>query len=417
QRFGVVLAVLPHMFARCLALEGLSRLEVVSVSWDPHPREPVEGGIRATSVLELAVHDAEGFGVLSWRRPDSPLSHCLSLHWFRSHIVVSEAGAGLASRACGLRVPLLAASRSGLVAVVVTTFSSRRFRVFLVTRASGGSRFGVLSVPWSHSWVPAPDGTGVCSFPTWRCVRGPGSGVVLFVGPRPCRGAGNPYWALFARLTPYFLQLGARRRGSSVSNGLRRRLWRHVVVSSSVSECCVRLPCKSCALDVGGLQLLLSACVASVVARCVRAVLAQLVVDSLAVVFSYGGHLQASPGAVLLVIFGAFERRFGVVLVVLPRLFAQCLALEGLSRSEVVSVSWDPHPREPVEGGVRATSVLELAAHTRASGGSHFGVLSVPWSHSWVPARDGTGVCSFPTWQCVRGLGWFCLWALDLVEF
>ncbi|MQL77422.1 hypothetical protein Taro_009824, partial [Colocasia esculenta] len=34
-------------------------------------------------------------------------------------------------------------------------------------------------------------------------------------------------------LTPYFLQLGARRRGSSVSDGLRRRLWRRVVVSSS----------------------------------------------------------------------------------------------------------------------------------------------------------------------------------------
>ena len=48
--------------------------------------------------------------------------------------------------------------------------------------------------------------------------------------------------------------------------------------------------------------------------------------------------------------------------VVLPRLFARCLALEGLSRSEVVSISWDTHPREPVEGVLRATSVLELAA-------------------------------------------------------
>ncbi|MQM04626.1 hypothetical protein Taro_037426, partial [Colocasia esculenta] len=33
----------------------------------------------------------------------------------------AEAGARLASRACGLRVPLLAASGGGLVAVVVTT--------------------------------------------------------------------------------------------------------------------------------------------------------------------------------------------------------------------------------------------------------------------------------------------------------
>ena len=29
---------------------------------------------------------------------------------------------------------------------------------------------------------------------------------------------------------------------------------------------------------------------------------------------------------------------------------------------EVVTVTWDPRPREPVEGVLRATSVLELAA-------------------------------------------------------
>ncbi|MQM09926.1 hypothetical protein Taro_042811 [Colocasia esculenta] len=28
----------------------------------------------------------------------------------------------------------------------------------------------------------------------------------------------------------------------------------------------------------------------------------------------------------------------------------------------------------------------------------------------------GTGECGFPTWWCVQGLGWFYLWALDLVE-
>ncbi|MQM19450.1 hypothetical protein Taro_052455 [Colocasia esculenta] len=209
------------------ASQGLSRSEVISIAWDPRPREPVEGVLRATSVLELAAHamapvsrssccygcvlhvciagvkatcqvsrspeaparatrglahvslsevlsellrrrrvwDAEGFGVLSRRRPDSPLSHCLSLRWFRSHVVVSgvrpqlgqaallrvlcvsvaalshpcagtEAGARLASRACGLWVPLLAASGGGLVVVVVTAFSSRCFRVFLVARAA-----------------------------------------------------------------------------------------------------------------------------------------------------------------------------------------------------------------------------------------------------------------------------------------
>ncbi|MQM07216.1 hypothetical protein Taro_040050 [Colocasia esculenta] len=180
QRFGVVLVVLPRLFARCLALEGLSRSEVVSVSWDPHPREPIEGVLRATSMLELAAHvwDAEGFGVLFWRRPDR---------------------ARLESRACGLRVPLLAASGGGLVAVVVTafflttfpsvprcpslhggyspavpSFHGRRWSGLGQTRASGGSPFGVLSVMWSHSWVPARDGTGMCSFPTWRRVRGSG---------------------------------------------------------------------------------------------------------------------------------------------------------------------------------------------------------------------------------------------------
>ncbi|MQM10670.1 hypothetical protein Taro_043568 [Colocasia esculenta] len=30
--------------------------------------------------------------------------------------------------------------------------------------------------------------------------------------------------------------------------------------------------------------------------------------------------------------------------------------------------------------------------------------------------RGGTGVCSSLTSWCVRGAGWFCLWALDLVE-
>ncbi|MQL75662.1 hypothetical protein Taro_008036 [Colocasia esculenta] len=179
------------LFARCSALEGLSHLEVVSVSWDPHPREPIEGVLRATnselrgkrglgsddeSFVELSCLGLGRRGVWSsWRRLDSPLSHCLSLHWFWSHVVVSgvrpqlgqaavlrelvcfcggsvspfagaEAGARLASRACGLLVPLLAASGGGLVAVVVTTFPHD----FLFR-------------------VPVRGGTGVCGLPTsWR---------------------------------------------------------------------------------------------------------------------------------------------------------------------------------------------------------------------------------------------------------
>ncbi|MQL99162.1 hypothetical protein Taro_031878 [Colocasia esculenta] len=57
------------------------------------------------------------------------------------------------------------------------------------------------------------------------------------------------------------------------------------------------------------------------------------------------------------------------------------------------------------------------ASLTRASSGFRFGVLSVPWFCSWVPVRSGTVVYGFPTLRCIRGLGWFCLWALDLVEF
>ncbi|MQM01875.1 hypothetical protein Taro_034634 [Colocasia esculenta] len=53
-----------------------------------------------------------------------------------------------------------------------------------------------------------------------------GEGLVIPI--RPC-SRGSP---------PYFLQLGARHRGSPVSDGLRRRLWCRVVVSSSESEHC-----------------------------------------------------------------------------------------------------------------------------------------------------------------------------------
>ncbi|MQM09399.1 hypothetical protein Taro_042268 [Colocasia esculenta] len=207
--------VLPHLFARCLAVEGLSRSEVVSVSWDLRPREPFEGVLQATSVLELAAHTRQSLVSLPLsalvpeprsgvRREAAAWPGCgvacvvCSVAALSRPCAGAEAGARLASKACGLRVPLLDASGGGLVAVVVTTFSSRRFQVFLVARActaviarlclvsvgvvglvslaraSGGSRFGVLSVPWSRSWVSACDGTGVCGSPTWWRVHGLG---------------------------------------------------------------------------------------------------------------------------------------------------------------------------------------------------------------------------------------------------
>ncbi|MQM05990.1 hypothetical protein Taro_038808 [Colocasia esculenta] len=161
QQCGMVLVVLPRLFARCLALKGLSRSEVVSIAWEPRPQEPVEGVLWATSVLELAVDRADSGAEGKTRQSlvSLPLSAfvpeprsgvrrevaawpgcgvaCVvcSVAALSRPCTGTEAGARLASRACGLRVPLLVASGGGLVAVVVTAFSSRHFQVFLVARA------------------------------------------------------------------------------------------------------------------------------------------------------------------------------------------------------------------------------------------------------------------------------------------
>ncbi|MQL71606.1 hypothetical protein Taro_003907 [Colocasia esculenta] len=376
QQFGVVLVVLPRLFAQCLALEGLSRSEsaflaqtrksLVSLPLSALIPEP-RSGVRCEAAAW------PGCGVACVVCSVAALSRpCAG----------AEAGARLESRACGLRVPLLAASGGGLVAVVVTVFSSRRFQVFLVARActvviarlclvsvgivglalgrpmllvvpaSVFSRFRGPVLGCQPVMAPAcvaslPGGVfgvrgGVLSTASALCPTPLVSAGVVVPAALTGEGLVIPTVPCLRGSPPYFLQLGARRHGSSVSDGLRRRLWWRVVFNSSESECSellypselrvvfckssgatlgvpgegsersgrysgVRLLCKSCALAVGGLQLLLAACVASVVARCVRVVLAQLAVDSLAVVFSYGGHLQASPGAVLLVVFGAFE--------------------------------------------------------------------------------------------------------------
>ncbi|MQM07867.1 hypothetical protein Taro_040712 [Colocasia esculenta] len=113
-------------FAQCLALEGLSHSEVVSISWDP--------------VLVSLLRVAPGY---ERARVGSPRERTLELREKRA----AEAGARLASIACGLRVPLLATSGGGLVVVVVTAF------------------------PYDVSKFY--NGTGVYGFPTWWCVHGP----------------------------------------------------------------------------------------------------------------------------------------------------------------------------------------------------------------------------------------------------
>ncbi|MQM08395.1 hypothetical protein Taro_041252 [Colocasia esculenta] len=211
----------------------------------------------------------------------------------------AEVGARLASRGRGRHVPLLAARGSDLVAVVVTTFPSvircpclhsgcslavssfrghywsglvwtrafgvsalviYRFRSLVLGCQSMVAPACVVSRPRSVSGVRGDSACGPSTL--WRCAEGcfhlvPNSVgfcesrvyVTTLVGGRDIalsccsgrRGTGNPYWALFARLTPYFLQLGARHRGSSMPDGLRWQLWRRVLLAavrvSVVSSC------------------------------------------------------------------------------------------------------------------------------------------------------------------------------------
>ncbi|MQM04516.1 hypothetical protein Taro_037317 [Colocasia esculenta] len=145
--------VLPRLFVRCLAPEGLSHSEVVSISWDPHPRESVEGGLGRRGVrraflaqtkqslvsLSLSAlvpkpHSGVRREAAAWPGCGVACVVCF-VAALSCPCAGAEVGSRLASRACGLRVPLLAASGGGLVVVIVTAFSSRRFQVFLVARA------------------------------------------------------------------------------------------------------------------------------------------------------------------------------------------------------------------------------------------------------------------------------------------
>ncbi|MQM18383.1 hypothetical protein Taro_051372, partial [Colocasia esculenta] len=131
-----------------------------------------------------------------------------------------ETGARLVSRACGLWVPLLAASGGGLVAVVVTAFSHD-------TRASGGfcsvsSRFRSLVLGCQSVMAPA-------------CVASRPCGMSTVRGGSAC-GPSTLWRSEVAVVEPV-------RDWSSVSDGLRRRLWRRVLsaaVRASVVSSCSR---------------------------------------------------------------------------------------------------------------------------------------------------------------------------------
>ncbi|MQL68789.1 hypothetical protein Taro_001035 [Colocasia esculenta] len=204
------------------------------------------------SVLELAADRADS-GAEGKARPDSPLSLCLSLRWFRSHIVVLGVRPQI-GQAAVVRFPW---------ALLVWPYADSCFRWFPL---------GVLSALWFRLWVPVHGGIGVYGFPTLQCIRSSGwfclraldsvcaegcfrsvSDSVGFYGSRVCgptsvggrgivlfssAGTGNPYWALFTRLTPL---LPSARGSSSWELGVGRVAEAVVapcVVSSSESECC-----------------------------------------------------------------------------------------------------------------------------------------------------------------------------------
>ncbi|MQM14160.1 hypothetical protein Taro_047090, partial [Colocasia esculenta] len=86
----------PGGFRECSALKGLSRSKVFSISWDPHPRESVEG---VSPSYERALVDSLMWWTL-WLRGKRWCAealicpfHYLALHWFRSHI--GRVGVGL----------------------------------------------------------------------------------------------------------------------------------------------------------------------------------------------------------------------------------------------------------------------------------------------------------------------------------
>ncbi|MQM23622.1 hypothetical protein Taro_056689, partial [Colocasia esculenta] len=226
-----------------------------------------------------------------------------------------------------LRIPFLAASGGGLVAVAVTTFSSHSFQVFLVARActvviarlclvsvgvvglalgkpvllvvpaSVFSRFRGPVLGCQPVMAPAcvasrPCGVsgvwgGVLSTVSALCPTPlVSAGVVCVARPRlvvvALRWTGNPYWALFARLTPLLPSArGSSSRELGVGRVAWRRLWRRLVVSSTESERCVWFPCKVRVRVAASCSCCCAACVASVVARRVRAVAARLALDSL----------------------------------------------------------------------------------------------------------------------------------------
>ncbi|MQL94716.1 hypothetical protein Taro_027372, partial [Colocasia esculenta] len=213
---------------------------------------------------------------LSWQpTPDSPLSHCLSLRCFRSHVVVPGVRPQL-GQAAVLRelVCFYGGSISPFVGVEVEARLASRVRtiacteilawLFLAPAGVVGLALGrpmLLVVPASvFSWFRGPI-FGCQPVMALACVASRPGGVSGVRGGSACvlstvsalcptllvsSGVvcvARPRLVVVALhcSPPPLLQLGARRRGSSVSDGFQRRLGRRVlsaaVRASVVSSC------------------------------------------------------------------------------------------------------------------------------------------------------------------------------------
>ncbi|MQL97592.1 hypothetical protein Taro_030287, partial [Colocasia esculenta] len=146
--------------------------EEASARSGPPSSGAFEGAFGATSVLELAAdlrQTLELRGKLCGARLRLQLGQavvlhvlCVSLAALSHRSAGAEAGTRLASRACGLQVPLLAASGGGLVAIVVTAFPHDLFRG-LGRSAEGCFRYVPDSIGFCGSHVFGPTLSSYCS--------------------------------------------------------------------------------------------------------------------------------------------------------------------------------------------------------------------------------------------------------------
>ncbi|MQL91653.1 hypothetical protein Taro_024268 [Colocasia esculenta] len=357
----------------------------------------------------------------SRRGPYSLLSHCLSLRWFQSHVVVLGVGPQLGQAAV---------LRAFVCSVAALSLSSTEVRG---ESQAGDQREWLVCPPLGcrWRWLGCPRGSSSRELGVGRVAEVAVAPYVVSSSESECCEEEGRKWCRGIVKGPI---------GRSFFVKVRGRPGMEHPVGLPLYWCRDRRARHDTRRGVGPVgrdhivtQLLVTIRVAiatrfPVATGCCRDALPRR--NRVAVVVLF-------PVAMGRLALRTFCQKFGVVLLCLPRLFARCLALEGLSRSEVVSVAWDPHPREPSRevSGLRECSSWQPTGRTLElrgkrgldSGAKSFvelsclglgrrGRLEFFPSRSWVPIRGGTGACGFPTSWCVRGLGWFCLLALDLVE-